>query len=113
MTNVYEFGPFRLDTSEGLLLRDGTPVPLMPKSFDMLRVLVENRGRLLQKDELMRLVWPDSFVEEGNLSHHVFSLRKALGDDKGPAGTSKRFQSADTASSQRSVRWGGHLTRAR
>ncbi len=86
MTNVYQFGSFRLDTGEGLLLRDGTPVPLMPKSFDMLRVLVENRGRLLQKNELMRLVWPDSFVEEGNLSHHIFSLRRALGDDKGPAG---------------------------
>ena len=85
MTNVYEFGPFRLDPTEGLLLRNGTPVPLMPKTFEVLRVLVENRGRLLQKDELMKLVWPESFVEEGNLSHHVFTLRKALGDDKGSA----------------------------
>ena len=85
MTNVYEFGPFRLDPTEGLLLRDGTPVPLMPKTFEVLRVLVENRGRLLQKDELMKLVWPESFVEEGNLSHHVFTLRKALGEDKGSA----------------------------
>ena len=85
MTNVYEFGPFRLDPTEGLLLRDGTPVPLMPKTFELLRVLVENRGRLLQKDELMKLVWPESFVEEGNLSHHVFTLRKALGEDKGSA----------------------------
>jgi DNA-binding winged helix-turn-helix (wHTH) protein/TolB-like protein/Flp pilus assembly protein TadD len=85
MPNVYEFGPFQLDPTEGLLLREGTPVPLMPKTFEVLRVLVENRGRLLQKDELMKLVWPESFVEEGNLSHHVFTLRKALGEEKGLA----------------------------
>jgi TolB-like protein len=83
MSSVYEFGPFRLDSAEGVLLRNGEPVRLMPKTLDMLRVLVENRGRLLHKDELMKLVWPDSFVDEGNLSHHVFSLRKALGDERG------------------------------
>ena len=57
--------------------------PLTPKSFELLRVLVENPGRLLHKEELLKLVWPDSYVEEGNLSHHVFALRKALGDEKG------------------------------
>jgi TolB-like protein/Tfp pilus assembly protein PilF len=82
---VYEFGPFQFDAGDGLLLRDGTPVVLTPKSLDMLRVLVENRGRLLHKNDLMKLVWPDSFVEEGNLSHHVFAVRKALDDDKGSA----------------------------
>ncbi len=83
MSNLYQFGPFRLDTQEQRLLSDGKPVPLTPKSFELLRVLVENPGRLLHKDELLKLVWPDSYVEEGNLSHHVFALRKALGDEKG------------------------------
>jgi DNA-binding winged helix-turn-helix (wHTH) protein/TolB-like protein/Flp pilus assembly protein TadD len=82
MSNLYEFGPFRLDTQEQRLLSEGKPVPLTPKSFELLRVMVENPGRLLHKDELLKLVWPDSYVEEGNLSHHVFALRKALGDEK-------------------------------
>src|SRR6478752_7159648 len=82
MSNLYQFGPFRLDTQEQRLLSDGKPVQLTPKSFELLRVLVENPGRLLHKDELLKLVWPDSYVEEGNLSHHVFALRKALGDEK-------------------------------
>ena len=82
MSNLYEFGPFRLDLQEQRLLSEGKPVPLTPKSFELLRVLVENPGRLLPKDELLKLVWPDSYVEEGNLSHHVFALRKALGDEK-------------------------------
>lgn len=81
--DVYEFGAFRLDVGERVLLRDGTPVPIPPKDLDMLLVLVENRGRLLEKDELLRRVWPDSFVEEANLSHHVFTLRKALGEESG------------------------------
>lgn len=83
MKRLYEFGPFRLDAGERTLLRDGEPVALPPKDVEMLLVLVENVGRLLEKDELMRLVWSDSFVEEANLSHHVFTLRKALGDEKG------------------------------
>lgn len=79
---VYGFGPFSLDRGERVLLRDGQLVPLRPKDFDMLLVLVENDGRIVDKDELMKRVWPDTFVEEANLSHHVFTLRKALGDDK-------------------------------
>ncbi|MET0166858.1 MAG: transcriptional regulator, partial [Vicinamibacterales bacterium] len=82
MSNLYEFGPFRLDLQEQRLLSEGKPVPLTSKSFQLLRVLVENPDRLLPKDELLKLVWPDSYVEEGNLSHHVFALRKALGDEK-------------------------------
>ena len=81
--HFYEFGPFRLDVGERLLLRDGKPVPLPPKDFEMLLVLVENGGRILEKGELLRRVWPDSFVEEANLSHHVFTLRKALGEEDG------------------------------
>src|SRR6187200_3785533 len=77
----YEFGPFRLDTSEHSLLRDGQVVPLEPKVFNLLRVLVQNDGRLLQKEELIREVWPDSFVEEGNLNRNIAILRKALGEE--------------------------------
>src|SRR6188508_3115442 len=77
----YEFGPFRLDTSEHCLRRNGQIVPLEPKVFNLLRVLVENDGRLLQKDELIKEVWPDSFVEEGNLNRNIAILRKALGDE--------------------------------
>jgi TolB-like protein/DNA-binding winged helix-turn-helix (wHTH) protein len=76
----YEFGAFQLDISEHSLLRDGQVVPLEPKVFDLLRVLVQNDGRLLQKEELIREVWPDSFVEEGNLNRNIAILRKALGE---------------------------------
>lgn len=76
----YEFGPFRLDLSEQLLLRDGHPVPLTPKIFDVLRVLVQNGGHLVEKERLLREVWPDSFVEEGALNRSVSVLRKALGE---------------------------------
>jgi DNA-binding winged helix-turn-helix (wHTH) protein/TolB-like protein/Flp pilus assembly protein TadD len=77
----YEFGAYRLDARDHLLLREGEVVPLAPKALDLLLVLVEKSGRVLSKEELMKLVWPESFVEEANLSHHVFTLRKALGED--------------------------------
>ncbi len=76
---IFEFGPFRLDPEESQLLRDGTPVALTPKSFDLLVVLVESSGHLLEKGELMERVWPDSFVEEANLSVKMSELRRALG----------------------------------
>ena len=79
--HFYEFGQFRLDARDHLLLCDGEVVPLPPKTFDLLLALVESSGRVLTKEELMKQVWPDSFVEEANLSHHVFTLRKALGED--------------------------------
>src|SRR5271165_418859 len=82
---VFEFGPFRLNPAERLLLRGQTPVRLSPKAFDALVFLVENRGRLLEKDELLRKVWPDTFVEESNLAQHISILRKALQDgEDGP-----------------------------
>src|SRR5262245_38304519 len=77
---IYEFGPFRLDPTERLLARDGAAIPLMPKSFDLLLALVEHHGHLLEKDELLELVWPDTFVEEANLSSNISLIRKALGD---------------------------------
>jgi TolB-like protein/DNA-binding winged helix-turn-helix (wHTH) protein len=77
---VYEFGPFRIDPKEQVLWRDGKVVPLSPKLFDTLLVLVQNSGHLVNKDEMLRRVWPDSFVEEGNLTKNVFLLRKILED---------------------------------
>ena len=76
----YEFGPFRLDVAEHMLLRNGQPVPLTPKIFAVLTVLVQNDGHLVEKDRLLKEVWPDSFVEEGTLNRSVSVLRKALGD---------------------------------
>ncbi|MFP5260274.1 MAG: winged helix-turn-helix domain-containing tetratricopeptide repeat protein [Blastocatellia bacterium] len=77
---IYEFGPYQLDSAERLLLRNGKPVPLTPKSFETLRVLVQNSGRVLDKGILMQKVWPDSFVEEATLAQNIFTLRKILGE---------------------------------
>lgn len=82
---LFEFGPFVLDAAERRLLRDGTPVPLPAKTFDTLLALVERGGRLVEKEELMEAVWPDTSVEEANLNHHVWALRKALGEGVGGA----------------------------
>ncbi|HET8677590.1 MAG TPA: winged helix-turn-helix domain-containing protein, partial [Blastocatellia bacterium] len=78
LKRLYEFGPFRLDGAERLLLRNGEVVPLTPKAFDVLLALVEQAGHLLGKEELLKTVWPDSFVEESNLADNVSRLRKAL-----------------------------------
>src|SRR5215472_16871793 len=81
---LYEFGRFRLDPVAGQLLRDRKPVPLEPKVFQTLLFLVRNRGRLVEKDDLMREIWPDRFVEETNLARNISVLRKVLGrDDNG------------------------------
>src|SRR2546421_4722114 len=77
---LYEFGRYRLDASEHLLLRDDRPVPLSPKVFETLLVLIENGGHVLCKDELMKRLWPDSFVEESSLTQNISLLRKALGE---------------------------------
>jgi pimeloyl-ACP methyl ester carboxylesterase/DNA-binding winged helix-turn-helix (wHTH) protein len=78
--SLYEFGPFRLDPDERLLLRSGQPIPLAHKVFETLLVLVQNSGRALGKDKLMEMIWPDSFVEETNLAQNISILRKALGE---------------------------------
>ena len=80
LQTAYEFGAFRLDVAEQRLLRAGRPVPLTPKVFDVLRVLVQNRGHLVEKERLLAEVWPDSFVEEGALSRSISILRKTLGE---------------------------------
>jgi DNA-binding winged helix-turn-helix (wHTH) protein/tetratricopeptide (TPR) repeat protein len=77
----YEFDAFRLDPAERQLLRDGVHVPLTPKVFETLVVLVERRGHLVEKGELMKLVWADAFVEEANLARCVHTLRRALGEE--------------------------------
>lgn len=79
--DIFEFENFRLDRTQKLLLRDGEPVQITPKVYDTLELLLRNRGRLLEKDELMRMLWPDRFVEDGNLTSNIKMLRKALGDD--------------------------------
>jgi DNA-binding winged helix-turn-helix (wHTH) protein/TolB-like protein/Flp pilus assembly protein TadD len=79
---IYSFDNFRLDVSNRQLLRDGGPVALPAKAFDMLVVLVENSGRLIEKDELFKSVWPDQIVEESNLTVQVSAIRKALGGRK-------------------------------
>ncbi len=81
---VYEFGDFRLDRRKRLLQRrDGTPVPVGPKAFDTLMYLVEHTGDVLDKEELMRAVWPDIAVEENNLNQNISILRRALGEERG------------------------------
>ena len=77
---LFTFGPFHLDVEQCVLLRDGKPVPLPPKAMAVLSVLVENHGKVVQREELMRRAWPDAFVEEGNLTVNIFALRKALAE---------------------------------
>jgi TolB-like protein/DNA-binding winged helix-turn-helix (wHTH) protein/Flp pilus assembly protein TadD len=77
---LYEFGPYRLDAQKRLLQRDGETIPVTPKALEILVVLVDRCGEVVSKDELMESVWPDSYVEESNLTQNVFLLRKALGE---------------------------------
>jgi Tol biopolymer transport system component/DNA-binding winged helix-turn-helix (wHTH) protein len=81
INHLYQFGEFRLDVDQRVLLREGKPVPLTPKVFETLLILVANSGRILDKDELMRSLWPDTFVEEANLAFNIQRLRKSLCDD--------------------------------
>ena len=80
---VYEFGPFVLDTVKHALFKDGSEVPLGAKTYDTLVFLVENRGRLVGKQELMESLWADSFVEESNLTQQISMVRRALGERAG------------------------------
>jgi Tol biopolymer transport system component/DNA-binding winged helix-turn-helix (wHTH) protein len=77
---IYEFGLFRVDAVQRQITRDGQTVPMQPKVFDTLLVLIENSGQVLEKEEMLRELWPDSFVEESSLSQTIFHLRKALGE---------------------------------
>ncbi len=77
---TYTFGPFSIDPDSRLLFRNGERVPLPPKAADFLVLLLEREGQLVTKDELLKEVWPDTFVQEGNLARHIFLLRKTLGE---------------------------------
>jgi TolB-like protein/DNA-binding winged helix-turn-helix (wHTH) protein/Tfp pilus assembly protein PilF len=83
--HFYEFGPFRLDPAERLLLRNNQTIPLAPKAFETLLLLAENSGHLLSKDELMKRLWPQTFVEEVNLAQNISAIRRALDDKNGGA----------------------------
>src|SRR5690348_14850117 len=78
--HLYEFGPFVLDARSRILLKDGVTVRLTPKAFETLLVLIQHGVQVVEKEQLMKEVWPDTFVEEGSLSRNIHELRKALGD---------------------------------
>ncbi len=78
----YEFGPYRLDTIRRVLTRDGETISLAPKATEILTMLVTNAGELVEKDELLKRVWPDTFVEDSNLTQNIFTLRRVLGDER-------------------------------
>src|SRR5262249_4901589 len=80
--HFYEFGPFRLDPVKRRLLHHGEPLPLTPKAFDTLLALVQESGKTIEKDDLMKKVWPDAVVEENNLNQNITALRKSLGDSR-------------------------------
>src|SRR6266478_275732 len=80
-SHLYEFGPFLLDAASRILLKDGVTVRLTPKAFETLLVLVQHGVQVVEKEQLLKEVWPYSFVEEGSLSRNIHELRKALGDD--------------------------------
>jgi DNA-binding winged helix-turn-helix (wHTH) protein/tetratricopeptide (TPR) repeat protein len=79
---LYEFGPFRVDPEKQMLLRDGKPIALTPKAFQLLLVLVRRSNQIVSKDDLMNAVWPDTFVEETNLTRNIFALRRAMGESE-------------------------------
>jgi DNA-binding winged helix-turn-helix (wHTH) protein/Tfp pilus assembly protein PilF len=81
LKEVYEFGPFRVDPEKQIVQRDGEFIPLQPKTFQILLVLIRHNQEVVSKDDLMKAVWPDTFVEEANLSRNIFMLRKALGEN--------------------------------
>jgi len=76
--HFYQFGAFLLDPAKCVLVRNGEIVPITPKAFEMLLVLVQHRGEVLEKDDLLRRLWPDTVVEENNLARNISALRKAL-----------------------------------
>ena len=79
--HLFQFGVFAIDTDQRVLLREGKPLPLAPKVFETLLILVEHSGRIVSKDELMSRLWPDTFVEDSNLTFNIQQLRKSLGDN--------------------------------
>jgi DNA-binding winged helix-turn-helix (wHTH) protein/Tol biopolymer transport system component len=83
ISGLYRFDEFELNPARRTFTRNGLPVPISPRAFDVLAYLISNAGRVVTKDELLKAVWPESFVEESNLAQHIFALRKALADRSG------------------------------
>ena len=83
--HFYEFGPFRLDLEQRLLSHEGETVALAPKVFETLVLLIEHKGRVVTKEDMMKTLWPDRYVEESNLTQNIFMLRKILGEGPGKA----------------------------
>src|ERR1041384_1197742 len=81
INHFYRFGEFTLDADQKVLLREGKPVPLTPKVLDTLLILVQNSGQIIERDDLMTRLWPETFVEEANLNFNITQLRKSLNDD--------------------------------
>ena len=127
----FHFGPFRMDLLEHRLLRGDDKVALTPKAFDTLLVLVRNSGRIVAKEELLKTVWPETFVNEATVAQNIFTLRKALGGSEGDqfiqtipkrgyrfvAGVTQVWdESADVSRDQfetvDSIRWGEPITRS-
>src|SRR5678816_2947642 len=79
--HIHRFNDFAIDIEQKVLLRGGKAIPLAPKVFETLLVLIENHGRIVLKEELMKRLWPDTFVEEANLTFNIQQLRKSLGDN--------------------------------
>src|SRR5690349_8774786 len=82
-TQTYEFGDFRVDTGRRILLRAGTTIALTPRQFDTLLYLVEHCDRVITKEELMKAIWSDTFVEENNLNQSISAIRRNLGERRG------------------------------
>src|SRR5260370_31459804 len=85
--SYYEFGPYRFEPEQRVLTRDGEAVSLTPKATEILTVLLKNPGQLVEKEELMREVWPNTFVEEANLTQNIFTLRRAIAEP----GTGRKY----------------------
>src|SRR6187200_763446 len=79
--HIHRFSDFTIDIQQKVLMRGGTAIPLAPKVFETLLALIENHGRVVLKEELMKRLWPDTFVEESNLTFNIQQLRKSLGDN--------------------------------
>lgn len=100
-TNSFQFGDYLLDPQEKVLFRDAKPVPVTPKAFLLLQTLVERRGRLVEKEQLMEAVWADSFVEQGNLSFTINLLRRCSETIRTTLVLSRPFRGVDIDSSRK------------
>jgi DNA-binding winged helix-turn-helix (wHTH) protein len=81
ISGLYEFGRYGLDIENRVLFRDGQAVALPPKAVELLTLLLERNGQVVSKEQLMNLLWKDAFVEEANLTQHIFLLRKVFSED--------------------------------